>query len=117
MILTPTWKPDRKSIISTGEVLSGSRQGVLLRVRVVPGASRNQVAGEIQGRLRLRIQSPPVEGAANRELVKYVAGLFGLRKSRVTIVKGDASREKTLLLEGRNLDEARAALKSILSEG
>lgn len=90
---------------------------MLLRVRVVPGASRNQVAGEIQDRLRLRIQSPPVEGAANRELVKYVAGLFDLGKSRVKIVKGDTSREKTLLLEGKKLAEARAALQSILPEG
>ncbi|MHB0915479.1 MAG: DUF167 domain-containing protein [Thermoleophilia bacterium] len=88
-----------------------------MRVRVVPGASRNQVAGESSGRLRLRLQAPPVAGAANRELVKYVAGIFDIRKSRVAIVKGETFREKTLLLSGMDIDEARAGLQSILSEG
>lgn len=62
------------------------------------------------------MQAPPVEGKANRELVKFVAGLFGIRKSRVTIVRGEGSREKTLLLEGVSLAEARLKLETILPE-
>lgn len=97
-------------------MIRASGAGALLRVRVAPGASRNQVAGWAGGRLRLRVQAPPVEGKANRELVKFVAGLFGIRKSRVTIVRGEGSREKTLLLEGVSLAEARLKLETILPE-
>lgn len=97
-------------------MLSAAEGGVLLQVRVVPGASRNQVAGETAGRLRLRIQAPAVEGKANQALVKYVAGLFGLRRSRVTIVRGEGSREKTLLLGGITSAEAHSKLQTILPE-
>lgn len=97
-------------------MLSGADAGVLLLVRIVPGASRNQVTGVLDGRLRLRIQAPPVEGKANRELVKYVAGLFGISKGRVTIIKGEGSREKTLLLAGVPQAEAGLKLQAILPE-
>ncbi|RJQ47464.1 MAG: DUF167 domain-containing protein [Gaiellales bacterium] len=97
-------------------MLEDSAAGALLRVRVVPGAGRNQVAGRAAGRLRLRIQAPPVEGKANRELIRYVAALTGLRKSRVSIVQGEGHREKTLLLAGMPAAEARLKLETFLPE-
>ncbi len=97
-------------------MLTGAPDGTLLRVRVTPGARKSEIAGEAGGRLRVRLQAPPVEGKANRELTKFIAKNLGLKKNRVSLAGGEKSREKTLLLEGLDLPEARKRLKSALDE-
>lgn len=97
-------------------MLTDSGEGALLLVRVVPGAKKNQVAGVSGGRLRVRVQAPPVEGRANRELVEYLAGALGLRKKEVIIRRGESSREKTLLLTGMSSRQALLKLRTLLPE-
>ncbi|MHB1361273.1 MAG: DUF167 domain-containing protein [Thermoleophilia bacterium] len=97
-------------------MLTGAPDGTLLRVRVTPGARKSEIAGEAGGRLRVRLQAPPVEGKANRELTKFIAKNLGLKKNRVSLAGGEKSQEKTLLLEGLDLPEARKRLKSALDE-
>jgi len=70
-----------------------------LAVWVQPGARKSEVAGAYQGRLKLKIQAPPVDGKANKAVEKFVASLFGLRPSQVRLENGQSSRSKTLLLE------------------
>lgn len=72
--------------------------------------------GEAGGRLRIRLQAPPVEGKANRELARFVARELGLKKNRVTLVSGEKSREKSILLQGLSPEEVRDRLKSALKE-
>jgi uncharacterized protein (TIGR00251 family) len=72
----------------------------LLAVRVQPRASRDEVTGVQGERLRLRLTAPPVEGAANRHLERYLAGLFGVAPSRVTVIRGESSREKQVRVRG-----------------
>jgi hypothetical protein len=74
------------------------------------------VAGISNDRLRVRIQAPPVEGKANRELVKYLAGMLGMKTNRIVIRRGESSREKTLLLVGLPLEQARLKLQTLLPE-
>ena len=62
------------------------------------------------GRLRVRLAAPPIEGRANDELIKYVAKVLGLPRGGVTLVAGARSRRKLLHLTGVNLDEARRRL-------
>ncbi|MGC8839196.1 MAG: DUF167 domain-containing protein [Anaerolineae bacterium] len=84
--------------------------GVRFRVRVVPRASRDEVAG-LQGEaLRVRLTAPPVEGAANRALVDFLARQLGVRRSQVHILAGEASRDKVVAVEGLTAEEARARL-------
>jgi len=97
-------------------VLSGTPDGTLLLVRVSPGARKSEIMGEAGGRLRIRLQAPPVEGKANRELTRFIARELGLKKNRVTLASGERSREKTLLLEGLSPPEVRDRLKSVLKE-
>lgn len=85
--------------------LHESPRGVLLDVTVQPRASRGGVAGVHQGRLKLRLTSPPVEGEANRECVKLLSKLLGVPKSDIEIVQGLKSRSKTLLLRDRKAAE------------
>ena len=69
---------------------------VLLDVKVVPGASRTEVAGMKDGRLRLRVAAAPEDGKANAELRAFLAKAVGCSKSEAVLVKGEKSRIKTL---------------------
>lgn len=74
--------------------------GITLPVRATPGAKRSEVVGVEAGRLRVRIHAPAVEGKANRELVRVLATWAGVRRSAVTIVRGEHAREKTVHVRG-----------------
>ncbi len=67
-----------------------------LLVYVQPGAKKNEVAGEMDGRLRLRIAAQAVDNKANKALTGFVATLFGVRPNRVSLESGETSRKKTL---------------------
>ena len=67
-----------------------------LLVYVQPGAKKSEVAGEMDGRLRLRIAAQAVDNKANKALMAFVAKLLGVRPNRVSLESGDMSRKKTL---------------------
>ena len=69
-------------------------------VRVAPRASKSEIAGEHDGALKVRIASPPIDGAANAELVKLLAKTFGVSKSQVEIVAVETSKTKHLKIAG-----------------
>jgi uncharacterized protein len=73
---------------------------VELDVLVVPRASRTRVAGVQDGRLKVQLAAPPVDGEANAALVEFAADLFGVRRSAVTLVAGATGRRKRLRIEG-----------------
>jgi uncharacterized protein (TIGR00251 family) len=75
-------------------------RGLTFAVRIVPRASRSEIAGEYNGALRIRIAAPPVEGAANGELVRLLARLFKLPQNSVAIVSGAGSKNKTVHITG-----------------
>ena len=77
------------------------RDGSLVfKVHVVPRSSRSEVAGEHNGSLRVRVSSPPVEGAANKELIQVLAKAFKVSRSAVTIMSGQSSRLKQVSIAG-----------------
>lgn len=63
-------------------------------VRVVPRASKSEIVGCYDGALKLRIASPPVDGAANAELIKLLSKMFDVSKSAVEITGGQTSKTK-----------------------
>ena len=67
---------------------------IVFRVQVVPRASRSEIVGEHNGSLRVRIAAPPVEGAANDELINLLAKQIKVPKKAVTITGGRTSRFK-----------------------
>jgi hypothetical protein len=83
---------------------------VRVRVRVQPRASRTEVAGEHDGALKVRVAAPPVDGAANDELVRFIARRVGVARSRIRIVSGDAGRSKVVEIEGVDVHSVRGAL-------
>jgi uncharacterized protein (TIGR00251 family) len=77
--------------------------GLVLALHAQPGAKRTEVAGVhgegAEARLRIRLAAPPAEGKANAELRRFLAAEFGVPLARVTLVRGDASRRKTVRIE------------------
>jgi len=72
--------------------------GVTFAVRVVPRASRSELVGLYDGALRIRLAAPPVEGAANRELVKFLAKHFKVAPGTIELVSGAGSKNKVIRL-------------------
>ena len=82
-------------------------------MRVRPKAGRDALAGEHDGALAVRVASPPEGGAANDALVAFLARKLGLARSQVRILKGHASRDKLLLVDGITEDALRARLARV----
>jgi uncharacterized protein (TIGR00251 family) len=77
------------------------RDGALVvAVRVQPRASRDEVVGEMDGALKVRLQAPAVENRANDALCEYLAMLLKTPKSAVRILSGDRSRIKRIEIRG-----------------
>jgi len=91
--------------------------GVIFRVRVVPRASRSELAGIQDDTLKLRITAPPVDGKANEECIRVIADFFGVKKRQVTITGGHISRTKTILIADRNVGEIAALLEKLPAAG
>ena len=79
---------------------SEDNRGLTFAVRIVPRASRSEIAGEQSGALRVRIAAAPIEGAANQELIKLLAKSFKLPKSAVQIISGSTSKNKVVRIQG-----------------
>ena len=86
--------------VSEGSWWSADDDGIVISVRVTPGAKRSEVIDDSGERLRLRIAAPATEGRANAEVARFVASLFGVRRSAVSLVRGERSRDKTLRVVG-----------------
>lgn len=83
---------------------------VRIMLRVQPRASKTALAGEHAGALKVRLAAPPVDGAANEELVRWIARQLKVAPSRVSIVSGESSRSKIVHVEGVAADDVRRIL-------
>ena len=92
--------------------LTVSELGVNLKVKVTPRASRSAIVGTSAGALLVRLSAPPVEGAANRALVEFLAEALGVRRSQVQLIRGATSRVKLIHIDGLSAEELRQRLAS-----
>ena len=83
---------------------------VHVRVHAQPRASRTEIVGEHDGALKIRLAAPPVDGAANEELVRHVAKRVGVARSRVRVLTGDTSRAKVVEIDDADATAVREAL-------
>lgn len=84
---------------------------VILDVRVIPRAARPGLAGTRHGALLVRLSAPPVDGAANAELIQLLAKALDVPKRQVTIVAGERGRLKRVKVEGLTAERAAELLK------
>jgi uncharacterized protein len=88
--------------------------GAAFPVKVVPRASRNEIAGVEEGALRVRLTAPPVEGAANQALVKLLAGVLQVPARDVELMTGHGGRHKVIGVTGLSPQEVEARLREYL---
>lgn len=81
-----------------------------IRLRVVPGASRTEVAGRLADAIKVRVASPPEDGAANRALLDFVASHLRVPRRSVRLLTGAGSRLKVVAVEGMAAGEVEARL-------
>ncbi|MDH5672178.1 MAG: DUF167 domain-containing protein [Myxococcales bacterium] len=85
---------------------------LLFDVRVNPRASREALAGVRNGALELRLNAPPVDGAANAAAIKLLAKCLGVPQRAVTLVAGQRARNKRFRVEGVSAAQLRAVLEA-----
>jgi len=90
---------------------------VLLRLYVQPKAAKCRLIGLHDGRLKLTVTSPPLEGRANLEVVRFIADFFGLSGRDVSLRSGSRSRKKQVSITGRDEVTLRARGAEVLAEG
>jgi hypothetical protein len=76
------------------------KQAATLIVHVVPRSRTTEIAGQYGDAIRIRLAAPPVDGAANAELIRFLADRLGVARQAVTIVRGDRGRRKTITIDG-----------------
>ncbi len=87
-------------------MITSAENGVIIDVRVVPRSARSGIAGVRDDALLVRLNAPPVEGAANAELIEVIAAALGVPRRAVTIVSGDRSRQKRVRVDGVTIAHA-----------
>ncbi len=79
---------------------------IIFNARVVPRASKSEIVGAHNGALKVRIASPPVDGAANVELIKLLSKTFGVSKSAIEILSGQTSKMKQIKIIGGKIENS-----------
>ena len=92
-------------------MITATPSGVRIQFHVQPRASRTEISGRHGSALKVRLAAPPVDGAANDQLLRFIADRLGVPLRAVTLERGTTSREKTVTVEGIAVDTARAALE------
>lgn len=99
-------------------MLRAAQNGVMLAVRVQPGARKTGIAGiygeEAAAQLKIAVQAPPLEGRANAAVIAFLAEVFSLPKSSIELISGESARSKVLRLRGITVEQAEAVLTSAL---
>ncbi|KYQ58633.1 UPF0235 protein C15orf40 like protein [Trachymyrmex zeteki] len=96
---------------STGPVVLNKDGNVAIKIQAKPGAKCNNVTDISDETVGIAISAPPTEGEANAELVKYLASIFGVRKSDVSLDRGSRSRQKVVIVSGITTDQVLTKLK------
>lgn len=88
--------------------------GIILTLHVQPRAAKNEVCGIQDNALKIRLTSPPVDGAANKLCREFLAGLFDVPRSAVEIIAGETSRHKRVRIGGRDPAQLRRMLEDLI---
>ncbi len=87
-----------------------AEESCTLELKVIPNAPRNEVAGWLGTALKVKIHAPALEGRANDELLDFLAEKLGVPRRKVTLLRGDKSRQKVVCLAGLDAPAVRARL-------
>jgi uncharacterized protein len=89
---------------------TADNHAVIFHVRVQPRASKDEIAGELDGALKIRLRAPAVEDRANEALIEFLAQILNTSKSTVRILSGERSRTKRIEIRGVTTDRVQQLL-------
>ena len=98
-------------------MIRSTTDAILIEVRVFPRSGRSGIAGMRADALIVQLHAPPVDGAANTELIEVIAEALGVPKRAVSIVAGERSKQKRVRVEGVSRTTAAAALARSAPDG
>lgn len=78
---------------------------IIIKVKIIPGSSKNKIIGVYNDSLKITITSPPVEGKANKKCIAYLAKYFIVAKSKIEIISGQTSKNKLIKIYDISLKE------------
>jgi hypothetical protein len=96
-------------------ICSLTEGGVVLTLQIQPRASKNEICGVQGNALKIRLTSPPVEGAANKLCREFLADLFDVPKSAVEIISGETSRHKRVRIASADPEKLRRLVGSFIN--
>lgn len=73
--------------------------GVLMEIRIVPNSSKTGIVKEESGIIKIKVTAQPIENKANKALIEFLSKTLKLPKTSIEIVKGETSKDKTLILK------------------
>lgn len=86
--------------------IEATDQGCRIHIHAAPRASKSRVVGLHDDRIKIQIAAPPVDGAANAELLKFLAGVLNVPRSQLSLVAGESGKRKTVSVTGVTCDHA-----------
>ncbi len=95
--------------------VASKENGLMIDVEVSPGSSESRITGynEWRKRITMKVRAPPEKGKANSEVVEVIASAFGVPEASIEVVAGHTSAQKTVVIYGLGLEEARAKLDEL----
>jgi len=84
-------------------------------VHAKPRSKKSKIVGERDDAVEIALAAPPVDGAANEELVRFVAKVLAVPRRNVELVRGDTSRAKLVAVSGLSAGEIEARLRAAFS--
>lgn len=96
----------------TGRPRDKAAAAVTLSIRIQPRASKNELVRREDGGLKIRLTAPPVDGAANEALIRFLADTLSISKSQVEIISGHTSRDKIVRIHGTSEADASRLLNN-----
>jgi uncharacterized protein (TIGR00251 family) len=92
--------------------ISESNDSISFSVRVIPRASKTEIVGEHDGALKIKLKAPPVDGAANEELIRFLSKTFDTTRSNIEIVSGQTSRTKRIRISNDDTSQITSILRA-----
>lgn len=92
------------------DVIRETNDGIVIALKVRPGARQAGFSGVHNHQLRVAVQAPPEHGRANRAVIRLLASTLSVASSQIEILRGTTSRSKQVRVQGVTLDDARAKL-------
>lgn len=88
---------------------------ITFTIRAQPRATKSAIAGEVEGALKLKLAAPPVDGAANEEMIRFLAKVFAVPRRAVTILSGATSKTKIIRIGGLTAQQFEIAITNHLT--